>query len=146
MVDKLGTLALDPGVTTGWAYLVDGRVKGCGQLEQSDKLSRVFHLLTTFEPEVIVCETFTYQRRDKVDLTPKMVEGVIRLWAELEGAALFMQTPAMAKKFFSDNKLKALGLWRTNQRHAMDAMRHLMYYLVVTKGERQWLEPLRPEM
>jgi hypothetical protein len=142
MIDER-ILALDPGVTTGWSYYNGTRVLQSGQFKGSH-LKFEGHL-SEWASETIVYERFQYQRRDKVVLYPVEVIGVIKLYAEKWGVSLFEQTPSQAKNLWTDDKLKTLGLWIPGKPHAMDATRHLLYHLVVTKGDREWLEPLRPK-
>jgi len=137
-------LALDPGVTTGWAtYKEDGDVV-TGQFKGTHH--QFWTLLSKFAPDVIVFEGFVYQRRHKVVLYPVEVIGIIKLYAEVKKVIeLQQQTASQAKNLWTMDKLKKLGLWKEAQVHAMDATRHLLYYLVVTRGDRSWLENLRPD-
>lgn len=139
---KIKVLALDPGITTGFATLdFSGAVKP----DQVKCDHRAFYdFLVELNPDTVVFERFVYQRRDKVELWPVEVIGIIRLYAEQFEVPLFAQTPSQAKNFMTVDKLKAMGLWQTGLGHGMDAVRHLLYYLIVTKGEKSWLESLRP--
>lgn len=135
-------LALDPGVTTGAAWLTEeGEV-----VQQQWKTTHqpFWNVLASLMPEAIVYERFLYQRRDKVVLYPVEVIGVIKLYCEGHNIPWFEQTPHQGKNLWTDSKLKKLGLWLPASPHAMDATRHLLYHLVVTKGDKSWLEPLRP--
>ena len=137
-------LALDPGITTGAAMHF-----GIDQITTQQTMLPHIHFyewLKQTDPTVIVYETFLYQRRDKVELYPVEVIGVIKLFAEQRGIPLYGQSPSQAKGFMDDDKLKGMGLWKPGQKHGMDALRHLMYYLVVTKGEAKWLSPLNPDL
>ncbi len=139
---RIKILALDPGVTTGFAAL------GLNDAVKADQVRcdhRAFYdFLVGYNPDTIVFERFVYQRRDKVELWPVEVIGVIRLYAEQFEVPLFAQTPSQAKNLWTDEKLRKIGLYHTGLVHGMDAVRHLLYHLVVTKGDRTWLENLRP--
>ena len=137
-------IALDPGVTTGFAiHHYDDSIK----TDQVKCSHRAFYdLLVQFDPSEIVFERFTYQRRDKVVLYPVEVIGVIRLFAEQFEIPLYAQTPSSAMNLFTDEKIKKMGLWTPGLVHGMDALRHLLYYMVVTKGERKWLNALNPDL
>lgn len=150
-------LALDPGGTTGWAYWTDDDPDRESEWERGQLSDRPHHtalweLLCTVQPDVLIYERFQYQRRelDKgVSLVLDSVEyiGVCKLWihtGRLVDTKLVEQTPAQAKNLWSDEKVKALGLWIPGQSHAMDATRHLLYYRVVTLGQREVLAPLKP--
>ena len=139
----MGIIALDPGVTTGWSFYNNTRVLQSGEFKGTHM--EFFQLLEQWDPHTIVYERFLYQRRDKVVLYPVEVIGVVKLYTEVHDLLLFEQTPSQAKNLWTDGKLKKLGLWIPGRGHAMDATRHLLYHLVVTKGDRSWLEPLRPK-
>jgi len=141
----MDVLSLDPGGTTGWAYWKDtwklemnrGQVEG---------LIPAWQLLMEIRPDVVVCEGFYYQRREKVVLDSKEVIGIAKLWCHQFEATYVEQTPAIVgkKAFWNDNKLKELGLWIPNQVHAMDATRHLLYYMTFATGDDRWLNQLSP--
>ena len=142
-------LAFDPGGTTGVALYTENQL----QAWQVTELYEVYDILREWRPDEVVFERFVYQRRDKVDLTPVEVIGVIKLFCDQGHRSHDMdwhiedphaQTPSQAKNLWTDSKLKKLGLWQPGKPHAMDAVRHMMYFLVVTKGQREWLEGLRP--
>lgn len=62
--------------------------------------------------------------------------GVARMVSRLyTGRELFLQSPAQAKRFSSDARLKHLGWHRPGKGHANDAARHLLL-VMVTRG---WL-------
>ncbi len=140
---KIKVLSLDPGITTGFATLDSSDAVIADHVKTDHRA--FYDFLVGYNPDTIVFERFVYQRRDKVELWPVEVIGVIRLFAEQFEIPLYAQTPSQAKNFMTDDKLKKMGLYEAGLVHGMDAVRHLMYYLVVTKGERQWLESLRPE-
>jgi hypothetical protein len=158
-------VALDPGGTTGVAtYTFETTHEGeegtwernqLGPEEHHDSLEA---FLDVYEPHTIVYERFNYQRRelDKgVSLRLDSVEyiGVIKLWhaKRFETVTLVPHQPSQMNLFGGGTghddggeKLKKLGLYIPGAPHAMDATRHLMYYLVVTLGQRWWLERLKP--
>lgn len=107
-------------------------------------LVNVDFYLDLVKPQIIVCESFLYQSgRNKVVLDPVEVIGVVKLWVTKHDCKLIMQTPAMGKKFWTDDKIKKLGLWEEGQKHAMDAMRHLLHYRAFQLGHNYLLEALR---
>lgn len=62
--------------------------------------------------------------------------GVARMVSRLYcGRDLHMQSPAEAKRFSSDQRLKNLGWYKSGKGHANDAARHLLL-VMVTRG---WL-------
>ena len=136
-------IALDPGITTGIA-----------ELRYNDKIRidhlkvphlEFYHYLLSREPSEIVYESFVYQRRNKVVLYPVEVIGVIKLYAAVADIPAYSYSASQAKGLITDDKLKKMGLYEPGLKHGMDALRHLMYHLIVTKGERQWLTKLNPD-
>jgi hypothetical protein len=138
-------LALDPGVTTGL----------CVCFLNEDKLhvapdERKFSLLGLFDyirwfadyDSYVVYEDFQYrnQPRTGLDLTPVKMIGIIELCAqwywEDEEAEFFKQTPAQGKGFYSDARLKAMGIYRTGKAHGRDATRHLMQWATFGAGSQ----------
>lgn len=143
-------IALDPGGTTGVATYVDGEWEHF-QIGPEEHHVQLYTFLGEFKPEVIIYERFMYQRRELtrgVSLNLDAVEyiGIVKLYYLLVDwtIELVCQTPHQAKKFWTDDKLKTVGLYITGAPHANDATRHLLYYLVVNRGERQWVMKLRP--
>lgn len=135
-------LALDPGGTTGLAWIRDVKDKVVCSLQVGpyEHHSELWDFLTVNAPEHIVCESFTYRNGlAKADLIPVEYIGVIRLWCERKERPMTMQTPSMAKKFFDDKKVKAAGLWKPSMPHAMDAVRHLLYYITFTLKDERFL-------
>src|SRR4051812_12177127 len=135
-------LALDPGGTTGWAhYDAITSVWTRDQIVGKEHHHQLWELLCTWQPDVLIYERFMYQRRelDKgVSLNTDAHEyiGVAKLWVgtgNLQEVQLIVQSPHQ-RKIWTDDKLKGLGLWIPGLSHAMDATRHLFYYLVVTLG------------
>lgn len=53
------------------------------------------------------------------------------------GLDLTKQTAQQAKGFCTDDKLQAWGLWQEGQRHARDAIRHALYYLLFRVAKLQ---------
>lgn len=123
----------------------------CGQIgpeEHHYKLDRLLSHMHTQE-FVVVCESFEFRnldRRDRnnINLMSREYIGVVKRWhqaLEPEGyngpdVKLVLQTASLAKSFIPDSgpqankKIREAGLWYPNQKHAMDATRHLLWYLV----------------
>lgn len=138
-------LALDPGGTTGlaWMHGTNGAVRTM-QMGPDEHHEELWNFMRVYTPTAIVCESFTYRNGlAKADLIPCEYIGLVKLYAEKYCVPLYMQTPSMAKKFFSDDKLKAADLWITGKQHARDAVRHLMYYVTFTLKSERFLA--RPE-
>lgn len=141
-------VGLDPGGTTGWAVLTineDGkRFWKCGQFEaknhhlQLDAFLRQ-HLTDVFE---IVCESFEYRNMSRPGLVLDSVEyiGVMKLFCQENYVHYTMQTASMGKvrdkptAFVKPSNIKKLGLWSPGQGHAMDAIGHILYYMINNIG------------
>ncbi len=136
-------IALDPGITTGIAT-IDTSADSI-HIDQIKVTHReLYSYISDFRPDEILYENFIYQRRNKVELYPVEVIGIIKLYAQYYDIPLYVQSASQAKGFITDEKIKALGLWKKGQVHGMDALRHLLYHKIVTKGEQKWLDKLRP--
>ena len=138
-------LALDPGRTTGAAYFPNDPSRLYMVLQRQLPYSHkaVSNHLRLVNPDIIVCESFVYQRRDKVDLSPVEMIGVVKLWCEQNETPYHEQTPSQAKKFWDDKKIKTCGLWIPGNPHAMDAARHLLYFMTFTLKDQRWMHLLQ---
>lgn len=146
-------IALDPGGTTGWATcrvdLTDAAFTAskpeyewhCGHIEGDDHHDKLYQLLELQEDEhhcVVICESFEFRQFDKrdrhnINLMSREYIGVTKLFCqERTTTELVMQTAATGKGFVKDENIKKLGLWHPGWKHAMDATRHLLYYMVNT--------------
>lgn len=135
-------IALDPGITTGIAAYA-GEVINTDQLKVPHKF--LYEYLRLSSPSEIVYESFVYQRRNKVVLYPVEVIGLIKLYCEMYSVPIFVQSASQAKNFITDDKIKKMGLWVKGQVHGMDALRHLLYHLIITKRDERWLNALKPD-
>ena len=150
-------LSFDPGVTTGIALYDDFDrqpllVLRTWEHNSQFNLERYWKLLHEHNPDIIVYEKFTppAATRHRVELFPVQVIGVLRLWVSLRQAGgmgdaclEFSHTASMAKGLWTDEKIKRLGLWVPSQGHGMDALRHLLYHLTITRGDKTWLTKAR---
>ena len=140
-MQSLTIVALDPGVTTGWADL--NRERYSTRQLTGEHHVELWDALYNLEPDIVVCERFTYQRRDKVILKSVEYIGVVTLYCEQYKVPLRMQTPSQAKNLWTDNKLKLVGQYKPNQPHANDAMRHLLYCETVHLKDLKWISRLK---
>lgn len=133
-------LAFDPGETTGWAaYSARFDTYRCGELD--DDLGNLYTFLNKARPLKIAYESF--HKRAKIDtdqLYSPQVIGVIRLWAQQNYIPTFMYSPSHTKRFWTEDKIKRLGLWVPGQRHAMDAVRVLLTYRA--KYDKKWYKEI----
>ena len=139
-------LALDPGVTTGYAFgAIENNTLTVAPGQERFTLSNVDYLLqsivTDFERNWnVVYETFEYRNyaRAGLDLTPVKVIGIIELFRERYSSEVnfWPQSAAMGKAFHDDDKLKEKGLWPKGKPHARDAIRHLLRWCSFGAGGR----------
>lgn len=114
-------------MTTGWAHQEDGIITA-GQIQAQN----VWDLLERLNPEEIVYESFQKRPDKHADLTPVEVIGRIKEWAEQNVVRLHAQTYASVKFYWTDKRLRALGLYQVGKKHANDALRHLCKYIGLT--------------
>jgi hypothetical protein len=113
---------------------------------------------------IIICERFQFrpddaQSREKIELISKEYEGVVKLYAEYNDVKLVSQNSAQAvgaTAFWGDangankgnHKIKKLGLWKVDNPHAMDALRHYLYYVTFTLKDNFYLHQMeaRPQV
>jgi hypothetical protein len=152
----LTVLALDPGGTTGWAYFRAETLYNpeqerreyinskwlVGQLESPehhDELNNFLGQCHTTDYRII-CERFEYrnQSRAGLDLSSREYIGVTKRFCQARQVPLMMQTAAQAKGFVKDAHIKKLGLWSPGKKHAMDALRHLLFYLTNSYEDRDF--------
>lgn len=136
-------IGIDPGVTTGICIYDSECARSSGydwqfmQLGPTEHHEDLWDLLLNEFPHVIVCESFSNRGKAAVDLIPREYIGVVKFYkqhimdATFDYRELIMQSPSQAKAFWTNDKLKACSLWKgTGLKHAMDATRHVLYYLM----------------
>jgi hypothetical protein len=96
-----------------------------------------------------------FANRPKIDLMAPEYIGVARMYLDRYRIQHKWQNAAQAcgaTAFYGDNKkgeggnqkIQKLGLWIPGKRHAMDSLRHLLYYQTFTLGDPEgYLERLR---
>jgi hypothetical protein len=127
-------LALDPGKTTGWATYNEGNFES-GQTNFMETCQLIRDMATWEKTDLhIVSESFLITMQTvKNTQAPWSLEliGVARYFAqELTGQDLTLQMPSAAKRFSSDERLKAFGWHKPGKGHANDAARHLLLFMV----------------
>jgi hypothetical protein len=129
-------LAIDPGVTTGFAFRArDGEIFSWQHELNSEDLPYTYFMaqLETLVVDRVVCERFDFrQNKTGVDYTPVELIGLIKFWAEdaIDEEIIWQgQDIKSNKSFWTEEKLKLYGVYKPNLGHAMDATKHLMHYL-----------------
>lgn len=86
---------------------------------------------------VLVIERFDLRSNVKSQqLDPLYIIGMCEWLCWRHGWEFVLQTPAQAKSFATNDKLKAAGWYVPGQEHARDASRHLLTWLCTTKEGR----------
>jgi hypothetical protein len=144
-------LGIDPGGTTGFSTFDNDEIKSY-QIELS-KYPRphevLYDHLCEVKPCAIIYESFLH-RQGQSGIRYVGVEfiGVIQLWAQQNKILCHQITPSQGKAFWTDTKLKALGLYVKGKPHGTDAIRILMTYLM--SQDKKWansiVEKLRDTM
>ena len=138
-------LALDPGETTGYAVFNCSAGKSpiledCGHIDTSGIESAVKHLtmlLNDVRPDRVVLEDYrvyaakTEQHTYSNLMTPQMI-GIILAFCEQRKIGTAKQMASLAKGFCTDDKLKFWKMYIRGKKHARDAIRHGIYYLLFT--------------
>lgn len=124
-------LAFDPGKMTGWARLHAGESFQSGEQPLDHVLHFVFETLKQEFKPVLICEDFvvtmeTLKKSRQMYSTEGI--GALRFLANEYQCEFILQTPAAAKRFSTNEKLKRIGWWNPGKNHANDAARHLLLY------------------
>jgi hypothetical protein len=135
-------LALDPGETTGWALFVEGELKDAGQIvARHNPAQALVELFNKTNPTDVVAEdykVYSWKIRDHSWsnlFTPKLI-GALQMLCAQRRIPLTMQMAQSAKGFCTNDKLYMWGLHKHGKRHADDAIRHAVYFLLFGKGTK----------
>lgn len=140
-------LSLDPGHTTGYAIweTADGpKVIKSGQMKtwHHDDLDHndFWDLITDYQPDVVVMESYQVYDWKKDEhswsqVPTVQVIGCIKTICQQRDIPYYSQTAQVAKQFVTDDKLEKWGMWKVGERHARDAIRHGVYWLLFGKPE-----------
>lgn len=147
-IEPFFVCAFDPGGTTGWA-IADYSPKqhgprilfSCGQIGSHQHHLELYAWIRarcklTSQRVHLVCEEFDFRanlQKSRVDLISREYIGIIKLCAAEADKIVLFENASTAKRYVPDWKIKSLGpgAWQPGQPHAMDAMRHLLYYMAI---------------
>lgn len=135
-------VGIDPGQTTGFSVLnAPMEVVSYGQVTD---VTLLLQAIGEHRPDVVVMEDFklysgSAQRLSWNDLPAPQVIGVIKNYCEQNDIELITQTPS-TRKFFTDALLKFLDLYIPGKQHAVDSLRHALYYAWFTAGYKDTKE------
>ncbi len=135
-------LALDPGETTGWAKFSatpeQAVLEDYGQTKTwpiVDGVSGISELLQQHTPTILVIESYRVYEWKVEDHSWSSVPtlqliGCIKTLSIQHNKPVYEQTAQIAKNFCTDERLKLWGMYPKGLRHARDAIRHGIYYLL----------------
>lgn len=124
-------LALDPGKTTGWSIWKNRELIQWGQASPQEvcKIMENFNGLIVYERFILRKSAASAMIGSEFG-TVQLI-GAIRYIALKKGLSIIGQTPAQ-RKWFDNEKLKRYGVYKKGQQHAVDSIRHALYYFVFT--------------
>lgn len=131
-------LALDPGEgTTGWAVFNNGDLAAAGQV--SGAATEIENLVECWSPAIVVAEEYRVygwkaKQHSWSDIPTLQLIGAMRYICEKKNIPCHLQSAQVAKGFATDEKLRGWDLWQTSARHANDAIRHAVYFLLCNKA------------
>lgn len=137
-------LALDPGQCTGYAIArqTSERFEVCYDeafLDPNQFWAFLQQVLCSGDAYVI-CESFEFRQGKQhkgIDLYPRELIGILRLYMWYNSDRLYFQTPVEQsdkKAYFSDAKLKELGLYQKGLDHGRSAVKHLLQWYAFYAG------------
>jgi hypothetical protein len=140
-------IAVDPGKITGLCTYDAGEFRSW-QTECWDAIEQVHELLKDHSPptpyaprqeiEAVVCEDYLITpgtlRKTRGENWSMHSIGALMYLCRIFEVPFVLQTPADAKRFATDSKLKAAGFYHPSTGgHANDSARHLVTFLANTK-------------
>lgn len=133
MSELRGVLAVDPGKLTGFALWTPNQFVA-GEKPHADFLDFVWQMIDDDRVPIdaIVCESFTItadtlKKSRQYDALEQI--GALRWMSSMTDAQFVLQTPAAAKSFSTNERLKTMGWYQVGRGHANDAIRHLILFL-----------------
>lgn len=132
-------IGMDPGISTGVALL--NNIDEIGTQTLKGNLAQIYTMLNMVKPTAIAFEDFKFRpQMMKAETYSLEVKGVVKKWAEQHNVEMFLYLPATAKAFWTDQKIKKLGLWKPGHIHEMDALRVLLTHR--TRTEPDWFKEI----
>ncbi|MEM3041551.1 MAG: hypothetical protein QXG97_05965, partial [Nitrososphaerota archaeon] len=144
--EQYKVVGIDPGETAGLCLFQGPTL--CKATQVKGDVPQQAGILCSFlretRPCVVVMEDYrVYPWRAKQHTwnslhTPRLI-GAIEYVCYVLNLRLRRQTAQQAKGFCTDEKLRSWGLWVEGQKHARDAIRHVVYHLLfeVSRVQKQ---------
>lgn len=146
MTTRLNVMGIDPGQTVGIAVWLGSEPWHASvithyQFNRESALKMIENWCRESQksgiPTLIGCESFTTRRDRNTVMTTQNdaleIIGAVKIYAQMTGAVLSLQSPALAKRAMSNETLRSFGWYvsKINYRHANDAARHIGGALLV---------------
>jgi hypothetical protein len=158
----LFALAVDPGMTTGWAVIgvpegsIYGNEKGAieefetgevmgnftGQARGLAHIARRFQNVKSPNNIALIIEDFDprHHVRSEEYLSPVKLAAMLTYATDMGHlggiTGPFWQMPSLAKETATDDRLKAWKLYKPGSEHIKDATRHAITFIRRTKGSK----------
>ena len=134
-------ISIDPGVMSGYCYAsyTEDRLK-VYPFQIVDEVDDCWRRLVELKPQVIIIEDFEFRRgkyaAGGLNLFPQQLIGVTKLYSLIcdHQCGYYLQKAAQGKAFYSNEALKARGLYKRGIPHATDALRHLLQWFTFGAG------------
>jgi hypothetical protein len=137
--------SFDPGEISGWCHLsVHENEVGCYNSGESDlfQIGNMLYDNPALKAAVSKKElntTFVVERyimNSKITQSPWSLEtiGLIRYFGNYYHIPIQLQSPSEAKNLITNNVIQKAGLYLPGRPHAMDAVRHALFYLITKQG------------
>jgi hypothetical protein len=134
-------IALDPGITTGYAI---GQITFEGKMLVVTGQEKWSHLelwgfFEDYTPDFLITERFEYRNRARagLELFSRELIGVTNLWHQMHmdpAKPLVAQMPAVIGGYFTDKRLKTDNIFKEGRPHSNDAARHLLHWFQFGPG------------
>ena len=126
-------LAVDPGKMTGYAlYDTNNDRFMSAELPHFEFLVEAERILLEESIYTVICERFVITKATlEKTRQPWSIEqiGCLRYRCQTMKIPFYLQTAAEGKAFSTDTKLKTIGFYTPNSKHANDAARHLLLWM-----------------
>jgi hypothetical protein len=141
---NVNIFAIDPGTTTGWAYVANADPRltpqgdcdleiACGQMsgEEFQQAFDMSRLIDRVWPCAVIIEDFIPRQinKERWFLSPVRITNQLGMLMWLKDRQWLLQSASLAKSTITDDRLKGATLWNPGQPHANDATRHLLTFL-----------------
>jgi hypothetical protein len=131
-------ICLDPGETTGYARFEGSKLVAVDQIDTRsliDGVQTIAGRIARQKPSLVIIENYlVYAHKSREHSwqalhTPQFI-GMLKLACWQAQVPIFLQMAGTAKGFADDEKLIDWGMYHKGKRHARDAIRHGIYYIL----------------